>query len=114
MNLAPYSFISLNDVDLAALINCALRRLVVIVPGLSQSVAFALAEKWQELGPQSVQGVLDPDPEVCRLGLGECSALVLLRQTATKMGVEVLQQPGLRVGLVITDETITVFSPLLY
>ncbi|MGA7460560.1 MAG: hypothetical protein WBW69_10060 [Candidatus Korobacteraceae bacterium] len=35
----------------------------------------------------------------------------LLHQTAIEMGAEILQQQGLRVGLIITDETMTIFAP---
>ena len=66
---------------------------------------------WRTLGPESVQVVLDSDPEVCRLGLGEVGALELLRRAAEELGTSILQQHGLRVGVVITDETTTIYSP---
>jgi len=111
MGLPLCSFISLTDVELVALIGCASRRLVVITPRVSQSVATVLAEKWRELGRDAVQIILDPDPEVSRLGLGESSALKLLHEMAIEIGAELLQQQGLRVGLIITDETTTIFAP---
>jgi len=107
----PLSFISLTDLELAALINCASHRLVVIAPGLSLSVAEALVQKWRDLGTDAVRVVLDSDPEVCRLGLGDLRALELLQETAQRMGTHVLQQQGLRVGFIITDEATTVFAP---
>lgn len=94
-----------------ALVRCATRRLVVIAPGLSAPVAKALAEMWRALGPKSVQVVLDSDPEVCRLGLGDVTALEVLRSTAEELGTSIQQQHGLRVGVIITDETTTIFSP---
>ena len=66
----PYAVVSLRDIELEGQISCARRRLVVIAPGLSESVAKAIVKKWHELGRNAVQVVLDPDPEVCRLGLG--------------------------------------------
>ena len=84
---------------------------VVIAPGLSELVAKALAEMWRALGPKSVQVVLDSDPEVCRLGLGDVTALEILRSTAEELGTSIQQQHGLRVGVIITDETTTIFSP---
>lgn len=74
-------------------------------------MAKELVKKWHELGPRAVQVVLDPDPEVCRLGFGDLSALQLLYNTAAEMGEQILQQQGLRVGVVITDETTTIYSP---
>jgi hypothetical protein len=111
MNMPQCSVISLTDTELMALVRCAARRLVVIAPGLSESVARALGDVWRRLGPDKVQVVLDSDPEVCRLGFGEVSALEILRQTAEELGTEILQQQGLRVGVVITDETTTIYSP---
>jgi hypothetical protein len=84
---------------------------VVIAPGLSESVARAIVKKWHELGPDAVQIVLDPDPEVCRLGFGDLAALQILQETAERTGGRIHQQRGLRVGVIVTDETTTVYSP---
>jgi len=111
VSTAQCSFVSLTDTELLALVCCTERRLVVIAPGLSEPVAEALIDKWRELGPHAVQVVLDPDPEVCRLGLGDVAALKLLHAEAGRLGTRIHQQPGLRIGVVITDETTTVFSP---
>lgn len=105
------SVISLTDTELMALVQCARQRLVVIAPGLSEAVAKALSLAWRDLGPDSVQVVVDSDPEVCRLGFGEVAALEILQKTAEQLGTSVLQQSGLRVGVVITDETTTIYSP---
>jgi hypothetical protein len=69
----PYEIVSLPDIELQGQVSCTQRRLVVIAPGLSESVAKAIVKKWNELGRDAVQIVLDPDPEVCRLGLGVLS-----------------------------------------
>jgi hypothetical protein len=84
---------------------------VVIAPGLSESVAKAIAKKWHELGRGAVQVVVDPDPEVCRMGFGDLVALQMLYETAERMGGQIYQQQGLRVGVIVTDETTTVYSP---
>ena len=91
--------------------SCARRRLVVIAPGLSESVAKTIVKKWHQLGRDAVQVVLDPDPEVCRLGLGDLAALQILQETAERIGGRIHQQKGLRVGVIVTDETTTVYSP---
>jgi len=111
MNMPQCSVISLTDTELMALVRCASHRLVVIAPGLSEPVAKALSDMWRQLGRDSVQVVLDSDPEVCRLGFGDVAALEILRQTAEELGTSILQQHGLRVGVVITDETTTIYSP---
>jgi hypothetical protein len=107
----PCSVISFTDTELMALIHAARRRLVVIAPGLSESVARALIEKWHDLGPAGVHVVLDPDPEVCRLGFGELAALQLLQGEAERIGSLIHQQQGLRIGVIVTDETTAIYSP---
>src|ERR1019366_10624371 len=107
----PYAVVSLPDIELEGQISCARRRLVVIAPGLSESVAKAIIKKWYQIGRDAVQVVLDPDPEVCRLGLGDLAALKMLHETAERIGGRIHQQPGLRVGVIVTDETTTVYSP---
>ncbi len=105
------SVVSLTDADLTGLVSCVQRRLVVIAPGLSVPVAESVAETWRRLGAQAVQVVLDPDPEVCRMGYGDIAALKLLQETAEALGAIIHQQPGLRVGVVVTDETTVIYSP---
>jgi hypothetical protein len=107
----PCAVVSLPDIELEGQVSCARRRLVVIAPGLSESVAKAIIKKWCELGRDAVQVVLDPDPEVCHLGLGDLAALKMLHETAERMGARIHQQQGLRVGVIVTDETTTIYSP---
>jgi hypothetical protein len=107
----PYAVVSLRDIELEGQISCARRRLMVIAPGLSESVARAVVKKWHELGRDAIQLVLDTDPEVCRLGFGDLSALQMLYEAAERIGGRILQQRGLRVGVIVTDETTTVYSP---
>jgi hypothetical protein len=107
----PCAVVSLRDIELEGQVNCARKRLVVIAPGLSESVAKAIVKKWHELGRDAVQLVLDTDPEVCRLGLGDLAALQMLYETAERMGGRIHQQRGLRVGVIVTDETTTIYSP---
>jgi hypothetical protein len=45
------------------------------------------------------------------LGLGDLAALQLLQGAAERMGCRIHQQQGLRVGVIVTDETTTVYSP---
>jgi hypothetical protein len=109
---SPYAVVSLQDIELEAQINCAQHRLVVIAPGLSESVAKTVVKRWRQLGRDAVQVVLDPDPEVCRLGLGDLTALKILHEAAEQVGGRICQQQGLRIGVVVTDETTTVYSPI--
>jgi hypothetical protein len=103
--------IGLTDLDIIGMVRCARHRLVVIAPGLSEDVARAIADVWIQIGADKVQVVLDPDPEVCRMGFGEVSALQLLHHTAEQLGTRIHQQQGLRIGVIITDETTAIYSP---
>lgn len=106
-----YAVVSLPEIELEAQVRCARRQLVVIAPGLTESVARAIKEQWYALGPDAVQVVLDPDPEVCRLGFGDLAALQILQKAAERIGRQIHQQQGLRVGVIVSDETTTVYSP---
>src|SRR5688572_14759095 len=111
MQSSNCSVISLTDTELIGLVACANHRILFIAPGLSLPVAQALAHQWEKLGAGAVQVVLDTDPEVCRLGLGDIEALKLLQSTAERLRSRIHQQQGLRIGVVITDETTTIYSP---
>jgi hypothetical protein len=43
--------------------------------------------------------------------LGDLTALQILQETAERIGGRIHQQQGLRVGVIVTDETTTVYSP---
>jgi hypothetical protein len=111
MALGTCNFVCLDDCDLTAIIRCAKRRIVFIAPGLSENVARALAQTWRELGPAGVEVVLDLDPEVCRLGYGEFEAVQILHLIASDLGTNVKHQSGLRIGLLVTEESTVFFSP---
>jgi hypothetical protein len=108
---SPFLVVSQPDISILGQINCARRRLLVVAPGLTEEVAQAVASKWIELGGNAVRVVLDPDPDICRLGYGDLAALQLLHRTASELGTTVLEQGGIRIGIVLTDETTTIFAP---
>jgi hypothetical protein len=108
---SPFLVVSQPDVSILGQINCARRRLLVVAPGLTEELAQAVASKWVELGRDAVRVVLDPDPDICRLGYGDLAALQLLHRTAAELGTTVLEQGGIRIGIVLTDETTTIFAP---
>ena len=110
MSTGP-SIVNSDDSRLISLIDAAQERVVFVAPGASEPVAQALAQKWLQLGPQAVQVVLDVDPEVCRLGYGTLEGLKLLRECASSMQNLVCHHPGIRIGLLIADETTLVYSP---
>lgn len=111
MSDAPTSVINIDDEQIKTAVKAASRRILVMAPGLTESVAMVIAEKWTTLAPQSVNVILDVDPEVCRLGYGEVKALSLLQSVAKKVGATVHHQKGLRIGLVVADDTTLIYSP---
>lgn len=111
MHQSGISIVSVTDTEILAMFQCAKTRLVVLSPGFSVPVAAGLRQKWLELGASAVRIVIDPDPEVCRLGFGDASALTVLYKTAEELGATLHQQQGLRVGVLITDETTIVYTP---
>lgn len=113
-DLVPTTSPSVTNVDDAKLIdriNQANQRIVLVAPGVSEDVAQAVVTAWKHLGPSTVTVILDVDAEVCRLGLGTFEALTVLQDAATAIGTKVRHQPGVRIGLLISDDTTLIFSP---
>jgi hypothetical protein len=111
MNESPTSVINIDDEQIIAAVRSVTRRLLIMAPGLSESVALAVSEKWKTLGAPSVNVIVDVDPEVCRLGYGDLKALQLLESVARVLGTTIHHQPGIRIGLVVADETTLIYAP---
>jgi len=101
-----------TDQTLLSMIASAKERLVVVAPGMSKEVATALAERIKADGaPPELSVTLDVDPEVCRLGYGDIEALEI-RAPALALRARPLQtQKGVRIGLVVADSDVLVYSP---
>jgi hypothetical protein len=100
-----------NDRTLTKLIRGATRRVVFLAPAASKPVAEALAERWCALGPEAVSIILDVHPEVYRLGYGDPEALAILQKTARSLHADLDTQSGIRIGVVVADDTTLVYSP---
>jgi len=74
-------------------------------------VAEALGQRLKETDKLDITVVLDPDEEVCRIGYGEIAALELLQKLAVDQGLSLRSQPGLRVGVLLSDDNTMVWSP---
>lgn len=105
------SIVNASEERLTSLIEAAKAQVVFIAPGVSESIARVLDSKWMELGPHAMQVILDVDPEVCRLGYGTLEGLKLLRDRASKLHTLVCHHPGVRICLLIADDTTLVYSP---
>lgn len=102
---------NINDDHLVTAINAARRKLMIVSPGISLSVAQAVAAKWKDLGAGAVNVILDLDPNVNRMGYGGFSAVELLQITALELGAKLLNQAGTRICVFAIDEDLYVFSP---
>jgi hypothetical protein len=105
------TFVVASDEALIELILGARNRLVVIAPALTQSVADALSRRLHDLNDR-VTIILDSDPEVYRLGFGDQAALDKIREVSADIHVGLREQRGVRIGVVIADDTTLVYSPV--
>jgi hypothetical protein len=101
-----------SDETLLSMISSARDRLVIVAPGLSKEVASALADRikggdW----PAELSVTLDVDPEVCRLGYGDLEALEILAPALMLRARPLQTQKGVRIGLVVADSDVLVYSP---
>ena len=105
------SIASIDEDQLKSLIATAKEWLMFMGPGVSMAIAAAIVDRWHVLGPERVKVILDVDPEVSRLGYGEIEALKILQSASKEVGSVVNHQPGLRIGLLMTDQSTLVFAP---
>ncbi len=105
------SITNADDAKLCELISRSRERVLLVGPGISEDVAMVLQEAWTRLGPETVDVILDVDPEVCRLGYGTLEGLKIVRAAAARAGSCVNHQPGIRIGVLICDHTTLIFSP---
>lgn len=109
--IRDHSITGIDDERLVDVIRSARNRLVVMAPGVHDTVAVAICERWRELGREAVTVILDVDPEVCRMGYGTLSALQKLKERASELRTLVSHQPGARIGLVVTEAAVVVWAP---
>lgn len=101
-----------SDEALVELISSARRRLVVIAPAMTEKVAKAVAKRLDNLENLEIKVILDSDPEVYRLGYGDIAALETIQIASRNNMFDLRQQAGVRIGLVISDDTVMVYSPV--
>ena len=107
------TFTRVDDYVLQGVIARARQRLVFIAPGLRPPVAEALVRAMDVIPPDSIHLVFDVDAEVCRLGYGDrdFKGMEILQTGAAQHVITVNHQPGIRIGLVIADDTTLIYSP---
>ena len=106
------TFTVATDTALISMIAGAKRRLVVIAPAFSRAVADALAARFEDLESLDIRVIVDADAEVYRLGFGEREALEVIRDAASRNLLDLREQPGIRIGAIVSDEDTMVFAPI--
>jgi hypothetical protein len=105
------TFTNVDDAVLIEAITAAKDQIVFVAPGISKNVALALKAKIGLVPKNHVAIVLDVDPEVCRLGYGDIEGLECVRQVAAEWGITLDHQPGIRIGVLISDGRTLVYAP---
>src|SRR5690349_14958789 len=106
------TFTVASDENLVELIQRASHRPVVVAPAITDAVAAAIVDRFRDLGTLTITVILDADPEVYRLGYGTETALDHLRTASTNSLFDLRVQPGVRIGLMLSDDSILFFAPV--
>ena len=104
-------FQSIQDDDLVQRIHHVSTRLVFMAPGVSCEVARALGRCMQSGKVTQVVIVLDADEEACRLGYCDAPSLATLFADAAHCGFPIRRQAGLRIGLLMADDDVLIWTP---
>lgn len=85
----------------------AKHRVVLVAPGVSEHVAKALVDARRD--SVSVTVIIDADEDVCRIGYGDVKGFEHLKNHAGTL--ELRKHSGMRLGLLLTDKTVMVWTP---
>lgn len=106
-----HSITNADEAKIIDWIHRAEHRIVYLAPGITQKVAEAISVRWKQMDPNAVSVILDVDPEVCRLGFGTIEGLLAIRAAAQEVGALVCHQPGVRIGLLVSDQATLIYTP---
>lgn len=104
-------FRSIQDDDVVASIGRAKKRLVYVAPGVSAVITKALSRSIEAKATGQIMIVLDADEEACRLGYCDAPSLEALMATASKFSIPIRHQQGIRLGLLMSDEEVLIWTP---
>lgn len=105
------TFTVVNDDVLVDAVRKARTKIVYVAPGISKAVAQALGERFPDLGSLKITIIVDVDAEVYRLGYGDTEGLDRIKQLCDEHSLEFRMQPGVRIGILITDDKTLVYAP---
>ncbi|MFH1737956.1 MAG: hypothetical protein ABIH23_03025 [bacterium] len=99
-------FTAITSAKISEIIEHAQRRVAYAAPGIHNAISDTLI-RLVSSGPRvDVQVILDPDPEVCRIGYGDIQSVEKLLQH----GIPIQKAPGLRIGVLVVDDEGWIFS----
>lgn len=104
-------FRSIRDEEVVRCIEEATSRVVYVAPGVSTPIASALVACLTSGKVSQIAIVLDADEDACRLGYCDAAALEMLSAAAKKRGVAIRTQAGLRLGLLMSDADVLIWTP---
>lgn len=104
------TFATVDDAYLARIIERVAHRLVYVAPGLGMETAWALADAMSNQ-QVDVTIILDADADTCRIGYGDAEALQFLSEAAARLQFKLRRQAGLRIGLLVVDDEVVIWSP---
>lgn len=108
----PRLFTIASDDSLTALVRTASERLVIVTPGITAALGEALRERVaRDGGPRILAVIVDVDPETCRLGFGDLAGMEVAGEALESRGLRLQTQEGVRIGLIVADAEVLVFTP---
>ena len=99
-------FQTVTGATLSKHITAARERVVFVAPGVTEDVSRALVAAHRRV---SVTAILDLSEDAYRIGFGDVTGLCHLRKHQSTM--RLWQRSGLRLGLLIADDVVIVWSP---
>lgn len=105
------SFIEVTDEILAKKIEQCRSQLIFLVPALSEITATALKNKGKQNKELTAVLVLDSEDDAYRLGYGDQKGAEILKELIQSENISIRYQTGIRLGLLIVDETVLFWSP---
>lgn len=100
-----------NDATLCAAIKAVRSSVVYVAPGITEAIVGTLADALKSTPDLQVTLIIDLDPEVYRLGYGTEAGLRALQALVAEQHLELRQQEGLRIGVLVTDGASLVYAP---
>jgi hypothetical protein len=104
-------FQTMNDEAIASLIGQATNKIVYVSPGIGTRACAALTKAMRN-DSVTLTVIVDADEDAYRIGYGDHEALATLHKAAIEQQFSLRRQKGLRIGLLVADDTVVIWSPI--